>query len=94
MKLSLTSSGSQVLAGIFATSAGLVLLNFYARVLLGSITVIAGALCLLLANPSSIPLLGKAVRYKRTHRASPLPQNDIAQIAYDVRHAPRPGRLL
>jgi len=83
----------RAILGASSSLAGLVLLNMSAGKPVATALVATGALLLLLTNPNSVPLLNKTLGLRKLPKALPLPINDITQIVYDVRHAPRPGRL-
>jgi hypothetical protein len=82
------------LFGAVTTFFGLLLFNLNAGRAEATMMTVSGALLLLLANPNSIPFLNRVVTLRKKPRVLPLPQNELSQIAYNVRHAPRPGRLL
>jgi uncharacterized protein (DUF58 family) len=91
-KTTLITHPLRALLGAGCTIVGLAMLNLQSHGAQATLLAASGALLLLSANPNSLPGTNRALSWRRAPKASPLVQNDLTQIAYDVRHAPRPGR--
>ena len=94
MKISalLTHTG-RALLGAACVSLGLLLFCYReGEHLAATLLVLSGTLLLFVANPNSVPGANRALRFGSKIKTVSLPDNELSQIRYDVRHAPRPGR--